>query len=405
MDHLLVTAIEKAFGWNGPTALGTEFTRGRIEEEQLLTRLLTPNGLLELVMRRHLENPQIRMYSEGQVLHPAGFLTNFVSRRRQASRRADMAAVGRILNEGGTLILDTINMFDPTLEVVCRALGWWTGETVSVNAYLAVGDTAGFAIHWDDHDVLCLQVAGEKSWEVRGPSRRVPMYRDTERNLEPPEEALWSGTMKPGDLMHIPRGFWHAATRVGMGNAGLSMHLTFGITRRTPITWISYLSDAARSEQLFRSDLEAPEGHDDAVLVDQLARFAQTLPPSEYLRRMREGMAPARHIPYVPALGPLTGTVAVTEFKPTIETTPEGNVEVRAGGKKLVFAARAEQLVRTLLSGHPVTFDHDTDPDAVRLAKHMIQEGLCAPLTSESFSGYTGLVPTKTCSTQLSAAA
>lgn len=404
MDHRLVTAIENAFGWDGPVALGTELTRGRIEDEQLPARLLTPYGLLELVMRRHLANPQIRMYSEGQVLHPAGFLTNFVSRRRQASRRADMASVGRILNDGGTLILDTINMFDPTLEIACRALGWWSGETVSVNAYLAVGDTAGFNIHWDDHDVLCLQVAGSKSWEVRGPSRRAPMYRDTEQNLQPPDEVLWSGTMSPGDVMHIPRGFWHAATRVGMGD-GLSMHLTFGITRRTPITWISYLADAARSEQLFRTDLEAAASHDDALLLDRLGQFAQSVPPREYLRRMREGTAPARHIPYVPEFGPLTGAVAVTEFKPTIEATPEGKIEVRAGGKKLVFAAHAEPPVRMLLSGHPVTFDSDTDPDAIRLAKRLIQEGLCAPLTSESFSGYTGLVPTETYSKQLSIAA
>ena len=120
---------------------------------------------------------------------------------------------------------------------------------------------------------------------------------------------------------------------------------------------------------------------------------------------MREGMAPARHIPYVPALGPLTGAVAVTEFKPTIEVTPEGTIEVRAGGKKLVFAARADALVRPLLSGHPVTFNGNTDPDAIRLAERLIQEGLCAPLTSESSSGYTGLVPTETYSKQLSTAA
>jgi hypothetical protein len=400
MDHRLVTAIEKAFGWDGPVALGTTLARGHIEDEQLLPRLMTANGLLELVMRRHLSNPQVRMYSEGKVLHPSAFLTNFVSRRRQTSRRADMAAVGRILNEGGTLILDTINMFDPTLEATCRALGWWSGEMVNVNAYLAVGDTAGFSTHWDDHDVICVQVAGSKSWEVRGPSRLAPMYRDTEDNLEPPDEVLWSGTMNPGDVMHIPRGFWHAATRVDMGDEGMSLHLTFGITRRTGVTWIGYAADAARSEQLFRTDLETLDGRDDARLLDHLAAFARNLPPTEYLRRMREGTAPARHVPYVPALGPLTGTVAVTEYQPTIEASADGSLEVRAGGKKLTLARRAEPIVRTLLSGHPVTFDQDSDPDAIRLAKRLIEEGLCAPLTSESFSGYTGLVPVETCSKQ-----
>jgi hypothetical protein len=74
--------------------------------------------------------------------------------------------------------------------------------------------------------------------------------------------------------------------------------------------------------------------------------------------------------------------------------TPEDTVEVRAGGKRMVFTARAEPLVRQVLSGNPVTFDDDTDPQAIRLAERLVAEGLCAPLTSETFSGYAGLVPT-----------
>jgi hypothetical protein len=120
---------------------------------------------------------------------------------------------------------------------------------------------------------------------------------------------------------------------------------------------------------------------------------------------MREGMAPARHIPYVPALGQLTGAVAVTEFEPTIEVAAGGNLEVRAAGKKLTLAPRAEAILRKLLSGHPVTLDKNADPDAIRLATRLIEEGLCAPLTSESFSGYTGLVPVETCLRQLSGSA
>jgi hypothetical protein len=393
MEHRLVTAIEKAFGWDGPAALGSGFARGRLADEGLCERLASPYGLMDLAMRRHLSDPQVRMCSEGRLLHPDRFLATHVSLHGQASRRVDMPSLGRMLNEGGTLVFDTIDQFDPTLEVACRALGWWIGEAVRVNAYLAVGDTAAFDIHWDDHDVLCLQVAGSKSWEVRGPARRFPMRPDTEPNLDPPEEVLWSGTMNPGDVMHIPRGYWHAATRIGMGD-GLSMHLTFSINRSTPIDWIGYLAKIGRGEELFRTDLESPQGHDDALLADRLARLAETLTPSEYLRRMREETAPARHVPYVPAFGPLAGAVAVTEFEPTITMTSEDTVEVRAGGKRMVFTARAESLVRQVLSGNPVTFDDDTDPQAIRLAERLVAEGLCAPLTSETFSGYAGLVPT-----------
>jgi hypothetical protein len=392
MDHRLVSAIEKAFGWNGPMALGTGLARGHIEDEEILGRLMTGNRLLELIMRRHLENPQLRMYSEGSVLHPSAYLTNFVSRRRQASRRADMAAVGRILTEGGTVILDTMNMFDPTMEVACRALSWWTGELVSVNAYLAVGDTAGFSIHWDDHDVLCVQLAGEKSWEVRSASRPVPMYRDAEDNLEPPDEVLWSGTMQAGDVMHIPRGYWHAATRVGCGE-GLSLHLTFGITRRTGVTWLQALADEARADDQFRTDLESPDRIDPQILATRLADLAQRHDPAAYLTQFRSATPASRHLPYVPALGPLTGVMAITEYEPHIaEHSGSATVAVTAAGKCLTFAGRAAHDLQVMLSGHPVLLD-DAPAEVVALAHHLVKENLCAPLTDESLSGYTGLVP------------
>lgn len=39
--------------------------------------------------------------------------------------------------------------------------------------------------------MLIVQLGGEKSWEVRGASRAVPMYRDAEANSVPSEEVVW----------------------------------------------------------------------------------------------------------------------------------------------------------------------------------------------------------------------
>ncbi|MGH3831563.1 MAG: JmjC domain-containing protein [Pseudonocardiaceae bacterium] len=36
-------------------------------------------------------------------------------------------------------------------------------------------NTAGFDLHWDDHDVIVVQLAGSKMWEVRGTSRPAPL--------------------------------------------------------------------------------------------------------------------------------------------------------------------------------------------------------------------------------------
>lgn len=397
MEHRFVTAIEKALGWDGPGSVGTAFAHGTLADPELLTRLMTPYRLLETIQRRHLSNPQLRCYSEGQEIHPSGYLSTALNRRRQAVQQADMAALGAILNNDGTIVLDSVDAFDPTLEVACRALGWWSGELVSVNCYLAVGDTPGFHLHWDDHDVIAVQLSGEKSWEVRGPARPVPMYRDAEQNLEAPEEVVWEGTMSAGDVMHIPRGWWHTATRVGSGGDGHSLHATFGITKRTGVTWANFLSDAARVDEGFRTDLESTGGPiDDEVLVAKLAELARGNPPSGYLDQLRANTPPQRHMPLVDAFGALaeTDVAAVTEFPPAI-TVADSTVQVAAGGKKLTFHPRAEPALRALLSGHPVRLDNG-DNDLRTVAAHLIKEGLCAPLTEGLSWGYTGLVPTVT---------
>ncbi|MGW7304012.1 JmjC domain-containing protein [Streptomyces sp. NPDC054835] len=398
MEHRLVTHIEKALGWDGPGSVGTAFARGRLTDPELPARLLTPHKLLDLIKRRHLANPQLRCYAESNEIHPSTFLSTNVNRRRQAVSQADMAALGRILNEGGTAVLDHVDFFDPTLEVACRALGWWSGELTSANAYLAVGETDGFHLHWDDHEVIAVQLSGEKSWEVRGPSRPAPMYRDAERNRTPSEEVLWKGTMRAGDVMHIPRGFWHTATRLGSGSGGHSLHVTFGFTKRTGVTWANFLSDAARADEVFRRDLEGAEGTAHKVLTDKLSALAATYSPERYLDELRSNTPPARHMPYVAAFGRPEGVAAVTEFAPSIIRSGD-TVQVSGGGKRLTLHERAEPGLRALLSGHPVYLD-GADEDTTTLADLLITEGLCEPLTAMSSSGYTGLVTPVTYSKQ-----
>lgn len=241
MDHRFIHAAEKALGWFGPSEMGMGFARGSMPDPDLCARLLTPTKLLDLVMRRSLAPPQLRCFQNGTDLHPNAYLTVITNRRGQIFQMADMRRLGRLMQTGCTLVLDTVDTFDPTMEVVCRAWQWWSRELVHVNTYLTTQDTTGFDLHWDDHDVLIVQLAGEKDWEVRGRSRPVPMYRDAVQNRTPSDEVIWSGTLGAGDVIHIPRGYWHQATRTGHGE-GFSLHVTFGFVRRTAVDWLTWLA-------------------------------------------------------------------------------------------------------------------------------------------------------------------
>lgn len=398
MEHRLVQAIEKALDWSGPDSVGTAFARGSLDDPGLCSRLLTPSRLLDVIMRRSLEPPQLRVFRDGHELHPDNFLTTGVERRGKAVRMTDMSKLAGLLETGCTVVLDGLDLLDSSMEVACRALQWWSGERVQVNIYLTTQDTAGFDLHWDDHDVLVVQLAGSKTWEVRGTSRPAPLRRDAAENTNPSTEVLWSGPFHAGQVMHIPRGFWHRATRADRG-AGFSLHATFGITQRTGVDWLCWIADRAREQELFRHDLPRSGGpaarelrhHELAVAA---ARVMAERPAEQFAAERRREHTSARHVATRGLFGPPREVVCVTAFTPEIQTSHD-RIEVLAGGRRLTAPAAATDALLMLLSGRPRVVDEvtaATGVDARVLAHRLIEEGLCAEATPELCSGYTGLL-------------
>ncbi|WP_406135317.1 JmjC domain-containing protein [Streptomyces albidoflavus] len=393
MEHQLIRAVEEALGWKGPGALGRVFARGTMQDPSLTSRVLTPQRLLDIAMRRSLNRPQFRCFQKGDEVHPAVYYTDSVSPRGQSISVVNMRGLGRLLGEGATLIMDQVNVFDPTMEAACRALQWWSHERVQVNAYLTTNDASGFPLHWDDHDVVIVQLAGEKDWEVRDTTRTAPMYRDADPNSVPSQDVIWAGTLKTGDVMHIPRGHWHQATRSG-GGTGHSLHVTFGITKRTGASWLAWLGDWCREQEVFRHDLDREPGSGTTALVTAATRLIGERSPDEFLAAYEQRAALPRHVPFLEALGPLEAVVCTTHLPPLIERHGE-TVEVTASGKKLTFAAKAEPALSVLLSGAPVRLDSATvtaGREVSEVAGILVKEELCAVLTPELSSGYTGLV-------------
>lgn len=393
MEHRLITAVEAALGWNGSSGLGGDFARGSIDDPALTARILTPNKLLDLALRRSLSSPQFRCFQGGEELHPNAYFTDEVSLRGQSIRMVNTHRLGALLRQGATLVVDQVNTFDPTMEVTCRALQWWSRERVQVNAYLTTNDAAGFRLHWDDHDVLIVQLAGEKQWEVRNASRAAPLYRDVGRNDEPSDEIIWAGTMRAGDVMHIPRGYWHQATRDGNGS-GKSLHMTFGFAKRTGVSWLSWLADWSREEELFRYDLDRTDNSGSEELTTAAIKLIRRRGPADFLTAREQEAASPRHVPFLDIFGPLEAAACITHFPPQI-TEHGDTVEVVAAGKKLTFTAKTLPALRLLLSGHPVPLARAVaavGTEVEQVAEILTQEEICAVVTPELSSGYTGLV-------------
>ncbi|APU13191.1 MULTISPECIES: JmjC domain-containing protein [Actinoalloteichus] len=405
MDHRLVHGIEHAFGWAGPDRLGREFARGTLPDPELCARLLTPARLLDLISRRELHNPQLRMLRNGADLHPREYLAQHPSSRGHRISMAAMPRIGHYLEQGATLVLDDLAPLDATLEVACRALSWWSGEHTRVNMYLTTQEASGWGIHWDSHDVLVVQLDGTKSWEVRGPTRPAPMERDAEPNLEPSGEIVWSGTLRTGDVMHIPRGWWHQATRTGRGN-GHSLHATFGLTQRTGVDYLAWIADQARATGELRVDLgQRPDTDQHQRLAAVAADLLHRRSPADFLATRHREDTRTRHTTAFGIFGPPRAVVCVTNFPPEL-TVDDDIVTVQAAGKKITVPAVALPALRPLLSGNPADLADlasHTGVDTAALAAAFTGAGVCADLTADLATGYDGTTTTSQPATAVNA--
>lgn len=386
-----VRDLEQALAWNSPEQFGQDFARGTLPDSELMTGLLTPHRLLDLLSWGSLDFPQVRVIQNGRDVHVPAYMTTRATRRGQTVPIVDTEALARLLGDGAQVVVDALNHIDPTLNVACRALQWWCGLTTQVNAYLTTGDAAGFALHWDDHPTIIVQVTGSKRWEVRGPSRVAPLYRDTEPNTEPPDDIVWSGVLRAGEVISIPRGWWHTATRADHNDDLLSLHLTFGMAQHTGVDWIRWLADLARDDGRFRHDL-AP-GTDHTVLATELTKLAGENGPADYLVHQRQTDVRPRHSVSGGAFGPPVKVVCTTAFAPDVVETTDA-VTVHAAGKRLRFAVEAANCLRLLLSGSPVDLTDaavTTDVDAHKVGVILLEEGLCSEITPAWSSAYTAL--------------
>jgi ribosomal protein L16 Arg81 hydroxylase len=178
------------------------------------------------------------------------------------------------LREGATLVLDAVDELSEPVEELAIKLELLFREHVQVNMYAGWQTSRGFDLHWDDHDVFILQVAGRKRWSVYGETRRAPLVNDVEKAARPTCEPIWTETLEDGDLLYIPRGWWHVAEPL----AEPTLHLTVGIHNRTGLDLLRWLSERMRASEAFRRDLP---------------RASSTQERAAHLKRLREELTEA----------------------------------------------------------------------------------------------------------------
>jgi JmjC domain len=211
-----------------------------------LTELLDGDAVDELVSRRGLRTPFLRVAKSGTTLAERVFTASGGVGAGIADQVSDDSLV-RLFADGSTLVLQALHRVWPPVLEFCQQLAAELGHPVQANAYVTPPQNQGFSAHYDVHDVFVLQMKGEKTWRVHRPVLESPLRdqpwndRKTDVERRAQEPPLLETLLRPGDCLYLPRGYLHAATALG----GVSIHLTLGIHVWTRFALAQQLVDLA----------------------------------------------------------------------------------------------------------------------------------------------------------------
>src|SRR5205085_4854314 len=174
--------------------------------------LLPWNRLNEILGEHRLDFPRLRLARSGKSL-PASTYLRYARNVRQRTTipRLQSSELTKQIREGATLVLDAVDELNPPLREVAEGLEYFFRERIQINAYAGWHVEKGFDLHFDDHDVFILQVTGRKCWRVYGMTKPYPLPQDRSSAEKPEGDPVWEGILTDGDLLYIPRGWWHIA--------------------------------------------------------------------------------------------------------------------------------------------------------------------------------------------------
>jgi len=194
-----------------------------------------------------------------------------------AKAPADPRKVKALLGLGASLVANHLHKVCPEVAGITQMLEREFAARSGANVYCSFSEVQAFSTHFDLHDVFVVQTEGEKLWHVYtaradNPVNPVPPGDEAEKWLIATRgDVLLEITMKPGDVLYLPRGQYHDAVT----GAGASLHATCFVEPATGLSLFKLMTNTATGDSGFRAYL--PDARDEAALRTHLARLSHYL--------------------------------------------------------------------------------------------------------------------------------
>lgn len=172
------------------------------------------------------------------------------------------SAIYDYLRNGTTIIYNRINN-EPFADNLAKQVAQFARAQTIVSGYLAFGSDSSYGNHWDTRDVFAVQLVGKKHWTLSAPNFDMPLYMQQAKDMPHiprPEKADMEVVLEAGDVLYIPRGWWHNPMPMGCE----TFHLAIGTFPPNGYNYMEWLMkkvpEIASLRQSFRG-WEADKGN------------------------------------------------------------------------------------------------------------------------------------------------
>jgi len=214
--------------------------------------LFTWDDLNRIFEEHRLEPPLVMLRKDGQDIDPAEYLNHIRTPYENSLPIINPGKLAALMRDGATLSLHEMHWIHRPLNLLLGNLGRQFTGPCDVILFASFGSTPAIAPHEDGDDQFILQLAGRKYWHVYGPNEPNPIRKPIwHESTEPKRPPIWEGMLNAGDVLYMPRGWWHEVRSVNEP----SLHLAVGLPVNTPMDLIHWALPVLAKQDLLRENL------------------------------------------------------------------------------------------------------------------------------------------------------
>jgi ribosomal protein L16 Arg81 hydroxylase len=215
-------------------------------------------NLNNVLFTHRLTYPRFRLLKNGEVVEPASYIDTRRDRRGVNYEKVNSQKLVQKLTEGCAIHILSVEEFSLQLSEICMEIGNFTKGEVGVTLHVGIKESKGLNLHWDSHDVLVIHLHGRKRWRLYGFTQKHPFRIGPSRSEHISNKIVWEGDLLPGQVLYIPRGFWHEAQAYDEA----CMHLSIGMFNPKGTDYLTWLGIQLLELDFFRKDIPIDSSHD-----------------------------------------------------------------------------------------------------------------------------------------------